>query len=165
MRMLPTGEFAKRVLPYLYNARLISSPEVNGLNNHEEATLAAAIPLVQTRMTLLGEAPGMLGFLFVEDSALAVEPDAVAKLPDNAAEILDAAIGVLEGLDDFSPEAQQAALNAVLVEDMGIKPRFAFGPLRVGVTGRLVSPPLFESMEILGQYHSVARLKALRASL
>jgi glutamyl-tRNA synthetase len=165
MRLLPTGEFAKRLLPYLYNAGLIGTTEVTGLTPHEEATLAAAVPLVQTRMTLLGEAPGMLGFLFVDDDGLVVEPDALAKLPENAGEILDAAIGVLEGLDDFSPEFQQAALNAVLVEEMGIKPRFAFGPLRVAITGRLVSPPLFESMDILGQYHSVERLKRLRASL
>ncbi|MGC4175062.1 glutamate--tRNA ligase [Demequina sp.] len=165
MRMLPTAEFAKRLLPYLYNAGLIGTTEVTGLTNHEEATLAAAVPLVQTRMTLLGEAPGMLGFLFVDTASVVLEPDAVAKLPENAAEILDAAIGVLEGLEDFSPEAQQAALNEVLVEQMGIKPRFAFGPLRVGVTGRLVSPPLFESMEILGQHQSVERLKRLRATL
>jgi glutamyl-tRNA synthetase len=165
MRMLPTAEFAKRLLPYLYNAGLIGTTEVAGLTNHEEATLAAAVPLVQTRMTLLGEAPGMLGFLFVDDTALHIEPDAVAKLPENAGEVLDAAIGVLEGLDDFSPEAQQEALNAVLVDEMGIKPRFAFGPLRVAITGRLVSPPLFESMEILGQYHAVERLKRLRATV
>jgi len=165
MRLLPTGEFATRVLPYLHGAGLIGTAEVAGLTPTEEATLAAAVPLVQTRMTLLGEAPGMLGFFFVDGSGLVVEPDAVAKLPENAAEILDAAIGVLEGLEDFSPESQQAALTAVLVDGMGIKPRFAFGPLRVAVTGRLVSPPLFESMEILGQRESVERLARLRASL
>ena len=165
MRLLPTGEFATRVLPYLHGAGLIGTAEVAGLTPTEEATLAAAVPLVQTRMTLLGEAPGMLGFFFVDGSGLVVEPDAVAKLPENAAEILDAAIAVLEGLADFSPESQQAALTATLVDEMGIKPRFAFGPLRVAVTGRLVSPPLFESMEILGQRESVERLARLRASL
>jgi len=165
MRMLTTGEFAERLLPYLYASGHIGATDVPSLSNYEEATLAAAVPLVQTRMTLLGEAPGMLGFFFVEDAALTIEPDALAKLPENAAEILDAAIGVLEGLADFSPESQQAALNAVLVDEMGIKPRFAFGPLRVGITGRLVSPPLFESMDILGQYRSVLRLRNLRASL
>lgn len=165
MRLLPTGEFAKRLLPYLHAAGLIGSPDQFGLTPHEEATLGAAVPLVQTRMTLLGEAPGMLGFLFVDGPGLVVEPEALAKLPANAAEILDAAIRVLEELDDFSPESQQAALNAVLVDEMGIKPRFAFGPLRVAITGRLVSPPLFESMDILGQFQSVDRLKRLRASL
>lgn len=105
----------------------------------------------------------MLGFLFVGDTAFDYDEAAIAKLPDNAADVLDAAIRVLESLQDFSASAQQEALTAVLVEDMGIKPRFAFGPLRVAVTGRLVSPPLFESMEILGQDHSLARLRRLRA--
>ncbi|WP_062388572.1 glutamate--tRNA ligase [Demequina iriomotensis] len=165
MRMLPAGEFAVRVLPYLHAAGYVSSPEVAGLSPHEEQTLAEAIPLVQTRMNLLGEAPGMLGFLFVDDSAVVVEGAARAKLPENAASILDASIEVLEALEDFSPEAQQDALKAKLVEEMGIKPRFAFGPLRVAVTGRLVSPPLFESMEILGKEHSLTRLRALRATV
>ncbi len=72
---------------------------------------------------------------------------------------------MLEGLDDASADAQQEALKAELVEKMGIKPRDAFSPLRVGVTGRRVSPPLFESIEILGKDHAIARLKALRATL
>jgi glutamyl-tRNA synthetase len=162
MRMLPLADFAARVVPYLHAAGLVSGPTVRDLTPHEEGTLALAVPLVQTRMTLLGEAPGMLGFLFVGDTAFDYDEAAIAKLPDNAADVLDAAIRVLESLQDFSASAQQEALTAVLVEDMGIKPRFAFGPLRVAVTGRLVSPPLFESMEILGQDHSLARLRRLR---
>ena len=79
--------------------------------------------------------------------------------------MLDAAIRVLDALDDFSTDPIQEALKAVLVEEMGIKPRFAFTPLRVAVTGRRVSPPLFESMEILGKESTLARLLALRASL
>ncbi|WP_296665857.1 glutamate--tRNA ligase [Demequina sp.] len=165
MRMLPPGDFAARVVPYLHAAGLLSTDDVQRLTPHEEQTLAEAIPLVQTRMTLLGEAPGMLGFLFIGDDAVVIEDSAREKLPENAAEILDASIEVLEGLEDFSPEAQQDALRARLVDDMGIKPRFAFGPLRVGITGRLVSPPLFESMEILGRDHSLNRLRRLRASL
>ena len=165
MRMLPLGDFAARLVPYLYAAGVVGSPDVPGLSPHEEATLALAVPLVQTRMTLLGEAPGMLGFFFVADDAVALDADAIAKLPPNAAEVLEASIAVLEGLTDFSAAAQQEALNAVLVDQMGIKPRFAFGPLRVAITGRLVSPPLFESMDILGQHQSVDRLKRLRAKL
>jgi len=165
MRMLPLGDFATRLLPYLHAAGLVSSPEVRGLTPHEEATLAFAAPLVQTRMTLLGEAPGMLGFFFVPDDEVVLEPDAVAKLPENAADVLDASVDVVEGLADFSTASLQEALTAVLVEQMGIKPRFAFGPLRVAITGRLVSPPLFESMELVGQDQSVRRLRRLRAHL
>jgi len=165
VRRLPVSDFAARVVPYLHEAGLVSSPDVRGLLPHEEATLALAAPLVQTRIQLLGEAPGMLGFLFQADDAVVIEDDARAKLPANAAEIVDAAIEVLEGLEDFSAAAQQDALSAALVDGMGVKPRFAFGPLRVAVTGRTVSPPLFESMEILGQDHAVARLRRLRAQL
>jgi len=165
MRMLPVGEFVVRLIPYLHAAGVIGAAHVRDLTPHEEATLALAAPLVQERMTLLGEAPGMLGFFFIADDALVVEDDARATLPVNAAEILDAAIGVIEGLEYFTAEAQQEALRAALVEGMGLKPRDAFTPLRVAVTGRRVSPPLFESMEILGQSHSLARLRSLRASL
>ncbi|MDN4489878.1 glutamate--tRNA ligase [Demequina sp. SYSU T00068] len=165
MRALPVGDLAARVVPYLHAAGFLSSDSAQSLTPHEEQTLAEAMPLVQTRMNLLGEAPGMLGFLFIGASEVVVEDAARAKLPDNAADVLDAAIAVLEGLTDFSPAAQQEALTAKLVEEMGIKPRFAFGPLRVAVTGRLVSPPLFESMEILGQDESLTRLRNLRATL
>lgn len=165
MRMLPIGDFATRVLPYLHAAGLVGSADVRSLTPFEEVTLGMAVPLVQTRMTLLGEAPGMLGFFFVDDNAVAIEPEALAKLPENAAEVLDASIAVLDELKDFSAASQQEALTAVLVEQMEIKPRFAFGPLRVAITGRLVSPPLFESMEILGQRQSVARLRRLRGKL
>jgi len=94
-----------------------------------------------------------------------VEEEARAALREEAPQVLDTAIEVLEGLDDFSPQAQQDALRAALVDGLGIKARFAFAPLRTAVTGRRVSPPLFESMEILGKDSSLARLRALRATL
>ena len=165
MRLLPLGEFVVRLVPYLHQAGLVSAPDVRDLLPNEEAILAVAAPLVQSRMQLLGEAPGMLGFLFTADEAITYDEAALAKLPENAAEVLDRAVEVLEGLDDFAPDKQQEALQAVLVDEMGVKPRLAYGPLRVGITGRLVSPPLFESMEILGQDRAVARLRRLRATL
>jgi len=59
----------------------------------------------------------------------------------------------------------QATLRRALVEDRGIKPRLAFGPVRVAVTGSRVSPPLFESLEILGQASTLERLARLRRRL
>ncbi|MDN4473036.1 glutamate--tRNA ligase [Demequina zhanjiangensis] len=165
MRMLPLGDFSARLVPYLHAAGLVGSADVRELSPNEEQILAEAAPLVQTRMQLLGEAPGMLGFLFLGDEQIAFDETAIAKLPENAVEILDAAIEVLTGLEDFGPDAQQEALRAKLVDEMGIKPRFAFGPLRVAVTGRQVSPPLFESMEILGKDHALVRLNRLKAAL
>src|SRR5699024_12857964 len=96
---------------------------------------------------------------------LVLEEDATSKLREEAAEVLDRAIEVLSGLEDFSADSQQTALRAVLGEEMGIKPRHAFTPLRVGVTGRRVSPPALESLEMLGRSSSIARLRRLRERL
>jgi glutamate--tRNA ligase len=107
----------------------------------------------------------MLGFLFVADEALEMDEKSVSKLKDNAADVLDAAIETVEGLTAFTTASLEEALRARIVDEMEVKPRLAFGPLRVAVTGRQVSPPLFESMEILGRESSLTRLRALRASL
>ena len=79
--------------------------------------------------------------------------------------MLDAAIATLEALPTWTAKDIEAALRATLVDGLGIKPKFAFTPLRVGVTGRRISPPLFESMGILGRESSLSRLRTLRASL
>ncbi|MDQ1624978.1 MAG: glutamyl-tRNA synthetase, partial [Actinomycetota bacterium] len=71
-----------------------------------------------------------------------------------------AAIAALEGLGDWNTPAIEAALRAALVDGLGIKPKNAFGPVRVAVTGRRVSPPLFESLELLGRDTTLRRLRA-----
>ena len=124
--------------------------------------LRQAVPLVSERMTLLGDALPKLGFLFSID--IQMDQAALTSLPDNAAAVLDASGDVLQEVS-FEAEAIQAGLRAKLVEEMGIKPKFAFGPLRVALTGSKVSPPLFESMEILGRDETLRRLQALRSSL
>jgi glutamyl-tRNA synthetase len=165
LRLLAPEDFRDRLVPYLHAAGLVPADSFADLAADQQALLTAAAPLVQERMTLLGEAPGMLGFLFVDDDAVVVEEEARGALREEAPAVLDRAIEVLAALEDFSPTAQQDALKAALVEEMGIKARFAFAPLRTAVTGRRVSPPLFESMEILGRDASLTRLRALRASL
>ncbi|HKU03354.1 MAG TPA: glutamate--tRNA ligase [Arthrobacter sp.] len=158
VRMLEPKDFRDRVAHYLREAGLVG--EI--LTDREEEILTEAAPLVQERITLLGEAPEMLAFLFKADDAIDVADDARKGLPANLAEVLDAAIGALEPLADWTAENIQAALKQALVEDMGIKPRLAFGPVRTAVSGRRVSPPLFESMVILGQESSLRRLRAFR---
>ena len=91
--------------------------------------------------------------------------DSVAKLKDGADEIQHAAVEVLKGLDDFSADAIQAALRARLCDDMGVKPRLAFAPVRVAVTGSRVSPPLFEAMEILGKESTLRRMQRFEAEI
>jgi glutamyl-tRNA synthetase len=167
VRLLAPEDFRDRLVPYLHRAGLVPADSYADLAPEHRALLDAGAPLIQTRVTLLGEAVGMLGFLFVADDALVVEEDARGALKDTAAQVLDAATEALSALpeDGFSTQATQDALQAALVDGLGIKPRFAFTPLRVAVSGRRVSPPLFESLEILGRASTLARIAALRASL
>jgi len=158
VRMLEPKVFRDRVAHYLREADLVG--EI--LTDREEDILTEAAPLIQERITLLGEAPDMLAFLFKADDAIDVADDARKGLPANLPEVLDAAIAALEPLAEWTAENIQSALKQALVEDMGIKPRLAFGPVRTAVSGRRVSPPLFESMVILGKESSLRRLRAFR---
>lgn len=163
MRLLDVADFAERTIPYLTRAGVVQEP----LTPAQREVLAKAAPLVQERVQLLGETPGMLGFLFTDAASLVVEDDARASLPANAGEVLAASLGALELVPEteWTHEAIEAALRDALVEGLGLKPRVAFGPLRVALSGRRVSPPLFESMEILGKAETIARLDRLSASL
>lgn len=160
IRSLSADDLADRVLEHLAFTGEWAEP-----SEQQVRVLRAATPLIQERLTLLSEVPAKIAFLLAPDDEIVVAEDARASLPENAAEILDAAATALEELPDWNAEAIQATLRAALVDGLGVKPKFAFGPLRVAVTGSRVSPPLFESMEILGRWSSLARLKALRASL
>ncbi len=161
VRKLAIDDFVERSIPYCSGAGLFNDVP----RPSERALLTRVAPLVQERVTLLGEVPGLVSFLFTDDADLEIESDARASLGADAAAVLDAGITALEPLDDFTPEPIEAALRAALIDGLGLKPRLAFGPLRVAVSGRRVSPPLFESMELLGKESTLARLRALRASL
>jgi glutamyl-tRNA synthetase len=157
IRLLAAEDFKGRLIPYLQSAGILGST----VTLEQDAILAAAAPLVQERMTVLSEAVGMLGFLFTASDHLVYEEDALAGLPENTREIVEAAVAALAGLsaENFKTEQIQAELNRVLIEEMQLKPRLAFGPIRTAISGRRVSPPLFESMEILGADESLQRLK------
>ncbi|AIV41536.1 MULTISPECIES: glutamate--tRNA ligase [unclassified Curtobacterium] len=155
IRLLDADDFRGRLLPYLTD--FVSVPPTA----EQERVLAAAAPLVQERMQLLGEAPAMLGFLFTTDDELVVEDDARATLKDDAGDVLHAGVTALEGVEDWTTGSIEAALRSSLIDGMGLKPRVAFGPLRVAVSGRRISPPLFESMEILGKESTLTRLRRL----
>ncbi len=160
VRLLDPAEFRSRLLPYLAAAGIIGTEP----SEAELRTVAEAAPLIQERITLLGEAPEMLGFLFKADNAVDIADDARKALPDNSGEVLDAALTALEGVEAWDAESLQAALRSALVDALGLKPRLAFGPVRTAISGRRVSPPLFESMVILGRESSLARVRALRAT-
>ena len=161
IRALSPEDLAGRIV-----AHLVRTGELPGEPTPAQMDLVTqATPLVQERMQLLKEAGPMLGFLFVSDEELTFDPDSVGALKDDAPQVLDASIAALEGLEDFTAEPIQAALRAAIVDGLGIKPKFAFAPARVAVTGRRVSPPLFESMEILGRESTLTRVRRLRATL
>jgi len=114
-------------------------------------------------MQLLGEAPALLSFLFTPDDQITVDADALPGA--EGAEVLDAAIAILPAVAPWNTEAIEAALRAELIDVKGMKPRLAFGPLRSAISGRRISPPLFESMELLGRESTLVRLERLRAAL
>ena len=161
IRLLELGDFRDRLVPYLQAAEVLPESPTDA----QLEILDQAAPLVQTRMKLLGEAPDLLAFLFTSDADLVMAEDGLKTLKDSAPEVLAASIEVLEGLDEWTTTKLEEVLSAKLVDEMEIKPRLAYGPLRVAVSGRKVSPPLFESMEILGKDSSLTRLKALAAQL
>jgi glutamyl-tRNA synthetase len=157
IRMLEPADFEARLIPYL--SGYLSNPPTP----LELVTLHEAAPLVQERMPLLGEAGGLLGFFFVDDDAIEYDADA---MPGEGADlVLDAAIGALQELNDWQAEHIERVLRESLVDGAGLKPRVAFGPLRTALSGRRVSPPLFESMELLGKEHTLARLQRLAQRL
>jgi glutamyl-tRNA synthetase len=160
LRALALEDFTKRLVPYLQKDAVISSPATSG----ELEILSKAAPLIQERIQVLSECVGMLSFLFVDSSKIQIEDDAKKGLPENAKAIALAAIEAIKSLDDFSTEKIQALLNEVLIEQLGEKPKNAFGPLRTAISGRRVSPPLFESMEILGKAQTLARLELFARS-
>jgi glutamyl-tRNA synthetase len=123
------------------------------------------VPLVQERMTLLTEAVGMLSFLYADVHTFAIDAEAAAKqLGDDARPILDAALVALQRLDEWTPEGIESALRAALIDGLSLKPKTAFGAVRVAITGRTVSPPLFESIALLGRAESLRRISAARSS-
>jgi glutamyl-tRNA synthetase len=156
IRALDPADFIQRIVPFLHQAGLVSDPPEAG----QAAVIAVAAPLIQGRISKLSDAPAMLGFLLVHEDAFTVEPeDAARSLGPEAVPVLRAARDALDGLDSWDHDSIERALRAALVEGLGLKPNKVFGgAVRVAVTGRRVGPPLFESMELLGQDRTLGRL-------
>jgi len=153
LRRLDADEFCERLGSQVRAAGLTADADV----------LTAAAPLVHERIQTLGQGVDMLAFLLVDETDFVVDEAAVAKQLGAAGQaVLAAAVPALDGVGEWTAERIEHALSSVLVEGLGLKPRNAYGPVRVAITGRTVSPPLFESMELLGRQRSLARLNAAR---
>ncbi len=142
LRGLPPEEYADRLVSYLRECGF----------GGDEATIRAAAPLVQEKIATLGEFLEFAGFLFGP-----VDPEPA--LLDGSSELLAAARAELGRLERFTADEIETALRA-LAARLERKPRDAFGPLRIAVTGSKVSPGLFESIELLGREETLARLSA-----
>ncbi|MET0134315.1 MAG: glutamate--tRNA ligase [Kibdelosporangium sp.] len=159
LRALAPADFVERALPYLSAAGLIGEKPTDA----ERELFVATAPLIQERLIVLSDAVGMVRFLFESEEDFAPEPDSAAKaLGPDAQPVLDASISALEGLADWSTAAIEEALKAALIDGLGLKPRKAFAPVRVAVTGRTVSPPLYESLELLGRERTLTRMRQAR---
>ncbi|WP_229670117.1 glutamate--tRNA ligase [Microlunatus endophyticus] len=161
IRSLATEELTSRIIAQLrYDKILTADPDQDQL-----ARITAVTPLVQERMRLLTEAADLLGFLLIADTELVIDDDARKSLGTDSTTVLDVALQALTAPPQWQTDAIEGALRTALVEQLGLKPRLAFTPLRVAVTGKRISPPLFESMEILGRESTLSRIAALRRTL
>ena len=157
MRILSVEEITHRALPFLKEAGVVSDP----VNDADAQLLELAMPLVTERINKLTEAADMLRFLFVDEDSFTRDPADVEKLlGDDGRQAVQASYDALADVPHWSTAEIQATLQAALVDGLGLKPRNAFGPVRVAVTGSRVSPPLFESLELLGRDRSLARLQS-----
>ena len=156
IRSLTTGDLTARLMPFMQRDGLLDAEPTE----EQVRLLGSAVPLVQERIETLRQAATMLAFLFVSDAQFAVDPDDAGKLlTQDSVPVLEGAESALRELEQWQTPAIEQALRAALVEGLGRKPKHAFGPVRVGVTGRRVSPPLFESIELLGQASTLHRLQ------
>lgn len=160
IRMLEPADFRARLLAYMQEF-----PSKTGTTlpaDLDEDIFSLAAELVQTRIVVLSDAWDLLDFLYCGEAFAIDEKSGRKNLKDDAKPVLRAALAALEGIsdDEWTASAIEAALKQELIEKMELKPRKAFTPVRVAVTGTHISPPLFESMEMLGRTVTVERLTA-----
>lgn len=153
IRALNLEEFLDRSLPFLINAKVISG------SADEIEIVKSALPIIQERIVKLAEIPSMLSFLFIKDFKVAAEES--SKITDEASQnVLKVALSKVESLTFWDHASIESSLRKALIDDLGLKPRVAFSALRIAVTGSHISPPLFESLQLLGKERSIDRIKA-----
>jgi glutamyl-tRNA synthetase len=156
IRALTLDDFLERSLPFLKSAKVIVGSE------EEIAVVKAALPIIQERITRLDEVPAMLKFLFTK--TFAVDEASLSKVIDAASkDVLRRSLAELSPIGEWTHASIEAALRSSLIEELGLKPRIAFGSVRIAVTGSTISPPLFESMELLGKSACLERISSALA--
>jgi glutamyl-tRNA synthetase len=149
IRALQTDDLARRIKPYFQQENL----------NVDDARLLRIIPLIRERLVTLDDCLPFAAWFFKETVQLKPE-ELVAKnlTAAQSAEVVRKSLDILSGLSEINPASAEPPMRA-LVEQLGLSPNQVFGILRVAVTGQTVSPPLFESMEIVGKERVIERVK------
>jgi len=158
LKALSVDDFVAAAGPWVHPPRAPWPPE-----RFDEATFRTMAPLVQERVEVLGEVPGMVDFLFLEEPVLDGPSWAAVAADDASPAILDAALERYRDCE-WSAEALHRA-TAELAEGLGRKLAKAQAPIRVAVTGRRVGPPLFQSLQVLGREAVLVRLQSARDRL
>jgi glutamyl-tRNA synthetase len=157
IRTLSADDLTNRLIPYLQTAGVL--PEV--VSDSSLTQLKLAIPLIQERIETLNQGVQMLSFLLAPDGLFKIDEEDRASLLDaSGIEVLETALPVLEKLDNWTTEHIEEVLRVALIDGLGKKPKLAFGAVRVAVTGRRISPPLFESAALLGKDRTIARIRS-----
>lgn len=165
IRMLEVSDLRDRLIPFLVRDGVIEEgaekdPKIAHM-------LDVATELAQTRIQLLGQAPELMGFLFKDADALEYNEKAMGKLRDTAPAVIDAAIAAFEQIapESWDVETIKATVDEHVTEALSVKPRFAFAPLFVAVTGTNVSLPVVDSMALLGKDEVLGRLRRFQKVL
>ena len=154
IRRLDLEDFLDRSVPFLKSAGVIAG------SDDELSVIRKALPLIQERIVTLSEVVDMVRFLFGD--GVEVAADSISKVSDDQSkEVLRRAHDSLAPLAQWDESAIEGALRETLIEGMGLKPRLAFTPVRIAATGSHISPPLFESLALLGKERTLARISAL----
>ncbi|MDY5584790.1 MAG: glutamate--tRNA ligase [Arcanobacterium sp.] len=167
IRRLEVNDLRDRLVPFLHRDGFVSAASFSELTSREQEIFTAAAPLVQTRIQLLGEASDLMKFLFIDRENLEYQEKAVSKLKETTASVIEKTIEIFSGMsdEDFTAEGIKERFDAAIVQEMEVKPRFAYGPLFVAMTGTNVSLPVVDSMVILGREEVIARLERFHAAL
>lgn len=157
VRALPAEEFMARARPF------VEAGLGRALTPEHWSRFDGLAPLIQERTKLLSEVPDQARFLFVGD--VEFHPDSWTKvMTADAQPVLEAAEARLGELSDWSVAEIEAKLRTML-DELGLSPRKGLQPLRVAITGSSVSPPLFESMAVLGREATLQRISAARSRM
>jgi glutamyl-tRNA synthetase len=157
IRRLDDDDLTRRLEPFYAKAGLTGFPP----SPAEREKIAAATPLVNTRIRRLAEAPDLVRGLFTEVQMHPAAVDKVMRDP-HTPELLKRVAEALEKLDPWSKEGVEGSLRTV-AEEMGIKPRKAFGPVYVAISGTTVSAPVFDLIALVGREESVRRMRKAEA--